>query len=97
MNRLQKKIEEIGIDNCMFIVDFQPVHTILGLISYTSDTDEYIKLPAIIVEDRYKISDGYKITLKCLIPEFGQTHFYQTDLMSIIDNGDAELYKKEEI
>ena len=97
MNRLQRKIEEIGVDNCMFIIGFQPVHTIIGLISYTSGSDEYIKLPATIVESRYKISDGYKITLKCTIPGFGKHSFYQTDLISMMKSGHVKLYKKEEL
>ena len=97
MNRLQRKIEEIGIDNCMFIIGFQPVHTVMGLISYTSGCDEYTKLPATIDESRYKVKDGYKITLKCTIPEFGSHSFYQSDLASIIEGGHANIYKKEKL
>ena len=97
MNRLQKKINEIGINNCMFIVGFQPVRTILGLVSYTSGSDEYIDLPATIVEGRYKVKDGYKITLECTIPGFGKTDFYQMDLTSMMNQGHVKLYKKEEL
>ena len=35
MNTLQKRIYKIGIENCMFIAGFQPICSILGLISYT--------------------------------------------------------------
>ena len=97
MNTLQKRIYKIGIENCMFIAGFQPVCSILGLISYTSSSDEYIDLPATIVEDRYEIKDGYKITLKCMVPGFGKKHFYQMDLISMINQNYVKLYKKEKL
>ena len=40
-----------------------------------------------IDESRYKVADGYKITLRSLDPLFAYEHFYQSDFMSLVRNG----------
>jgi hypothetical protein len=40
-----------------------------------------------IVEDRYKLSDGYKVTLKPLSQGFGWEHYYQSDFESSLRSG----------
>jgi len=87
--------ENGGVDNIMFIAPFQPLHVVPMLgIGYTSSNDEEFNLPAVIVEDRYKVEDGYKITLQCQMDGFGEHHYYQSDLKSLIDGGIVYMYKK---
>lgn len=92
---LKKEIMDAGIENCLFIVNMRPVRTVLGLVSYTSSNDDYVKVPAKITEKRYKIKDGYKIELKSIYPTFGSESFYLSDLEHIISNGYAEMYVKK--
>lgn len=40
-----------------------------------------------IVEDRYKVEDGYKVTLKPLNPNYSSYHFYQCDFASLLRSG----------
>jgi len=93
---LKDKIKEVGVENCLFIFPFRPIRTVMGLIAYTSSNDEEADLPAVINEERYKIEDGYKITLQCTVPGFGKKHLYQTDLKALIERGIATMYRKEE-
>jgi len=90
--RLQEQILKAGIENCIFLVPMRPLNTVFGLISYTSSSDYEIIVPARITEDRYKICDNYKITLKSDYERFGKEHFYLTDLESLIKSGTVEFY-----
>lgn len=40
-----------------------------------------------IDESRYKVSDGYKITLRSIDPMFTYDHYYQSDFMSLMKSG----------
>ena len=40
-----------------------------------------------IVEDRYKVDDGYKVTLKPLDPNYAYEHFYQSDFIALMEAG----------
>jgi len=39
----------------------------------------------VINESRYKVEEGYKVTLRALKPEYGQDHFYQSDFDTMCD------------
>jgi len=90
-NRLQKVIDKHGIENIMFIFPMKPIRNIL-FISYKSSEDKETIVPCKINESRYKISDGYKITLECIYPGFGKEHLYQTDLMALIEQNIAQIF-----
>lgn len=89
---LKEKIESAGIENCMFLVPMRPVRTYFGLISLTSSSDTEIIVPAKITEERYKLKDNYKITLKSVYDGFGSDHFYISDLESLIKSGTIEFF-----
>ena len=89
---LKEKIENAGIDNCMFLVPMRPVRTYFSLISLTSSSDPEIIVPAKITEERYKLKDNYKITLKSVYDGFGYDHFYISDLESLIKSGTIEFF-----
>lgn len=89
---LKEKIENAGIENCMFLVPMRPVRTYFGLISLTSSSDPEIVVPAKITEERYKLKDNYKITLKSVYDGFGSDHFYISDLEILIKSGTIEFF-----
>ena len=89
---LKEKIEKVGIENCMFLIPMRPVRTYFGLISLTSSSDPEIVVPAKITEERYKLKDNYKITLKSVYDGFGSDHFYMSDLESLIKSGTIEFF-----
>lgn len=89
-NQLQNLIAKIGIENIRFLIPMRPVKRVLS-IAYTSTNDEAQKVLAKIDETRYKIEDGYKITLVAENQEvYGNRHYYhyyQTYLLTLIKNG----------
>ena len=89
---LKEKIEKAGIENCMFLVPMRPVRTYFGLISLTSSSDPEIIVPAKITEERYKLKDNYKISLKSVYDSFGKEHYYVSDLESLISSGTIEFF-----
>jgi hypothetical protein len=68
---LIKEILEVGIDNCLFLVPMRPLNTILGF-SFTSSSDPEFVVTAKITEERYKVSENYKLTLKSTMDGFGK-------------------------
>ena len=76
----------------MFLTPMRPVRTYFGLISLTSSSDPEIVVPAKITEERYKLKDNYKITLKSVYDGFGSNHFYISDLESLIKSGTIEFF-----
>lgn len=89
---LKEKIEKAGIENCLFLVPMQPVQTIFGLISFTSSEDEEKIVPAKICENRYKVEEDYKISLRSIDPKYGVQHYYKYDLRQLIDQGSIEFF-----
>ena len=64
-----------------------------GLLSFTSG-DEYEMVRGRIVETRYKLKDGYKLTCVPDDPSFATQHFYQMDFMTNVDEGHARILPK---
>lgn len=56
----------------------------LGLFA---DASEYGWIECEIVEDRYKVDEGYKVTLKPLDSNYASQHFYQNDFISLMKSG----------
>ena len=71
----------------------RPVHTVLGLVSYTSTTDKEKWVECVVDEERYKVDDGYKITLRALDENYGIQHYYQCDFMSLMESGQHIIKK----
>lgn len=77
---IKKLVEEVGIENIIVVYKTQRLNNLLGIISYTSSNDPYIEIPHTIIEDRYEVNKGYKITLKPMIEGlFSISHLYQSD------------------
>lgn len=76
-----------GIENTRFFVPMHPLEGIRGLVTFTSSSTPEILVECRIDETRYKVKEGYKITLRAINPAFGQDHYYTCDLLSLIKSG----------
>ena len=91
---LSEQILKVGIESCLFLVPMKPVRTFMGMIAFTSSEDNDVIVPARITEERYKISDDYKITLKSDYSLYGKVNFYLSDLEMMINDGRVQFYIK---
>jgi hypothetical protein len=84
---IKENIINKGIENVRFWSLTQPLHRfpLLG-ICYTTN-DEPVWTECKIVEDRYPVADGYKITLQPLDERFSKEHYYQEDFVSSVKSG----------
>lgn len=65
-----------------FFIDALPIHKD-GMIAYTSSFDEAKVVEAKIIEDRYKVGNGYKLTLKPIDKKYATSDYYQMDFISL--------------
>lgn len=72
-----------GAKNVRFLAPIRPFEKSMGITS--SDTPKNL-LECYIDETKYKVKEGYKITLKAIDPAFGWSHYYYTDLLDLIRN-----------
>lgn len=96
MNTLfQALVATHGIAAIEITIPMRPVQVMglpgLPMIAFTSSNDEAVPVPCVIEEDRYPVHEGYKITLRSKIHGYGREHFYQCDLESLINRGEASL------
>lgn len=104
-DELLKIIEDNGIENIIFLLPMRPLRSILGVFQYTTSDDLMMIVPAKITEERYKLTDRYKISMKSIynspnsgITEkietnnFGTEHFYLSDLTSLLDQGYVRMF-----
>lgn len=54
---------------------------------YMLDDSKYYWVECEIIEDFYKVDEGYKVTLRPLNPYFTSEDFYQEDFKSLIEDG----------
>lgn len=87
-----------GVDKFLFMVPMRPLRTgPFGFITYTSSSDTETIVPCAIVQDRYPLSDNYKIELKSTLPQFGSAKFYVDDLVYMVRDGRICMYIKKAI
>lgn len=77
MKKLTEIILKAGIDNVIFMATTKPLNSIAGF-TYTSSNDPDYIVPCKISEIKHKVSDGYKITLQPIYPQFASNHYYQS-------------------
>ena len=85
---LEKLIEDNGgIENfrCFTQMGKIEIVTPFGLCMVSGDKETWTECK--IDESRYKVSDGYKITLRSIDPMFTYNHYYQSDFMSLMKSG----------
>ena len=77
--------------NSHYFALLSPLHRVtfagVPLISYTSGNDKLQWVECRVVEDRFKVDDGYKVTLEPLDDSFGRKDYYQLDFKSLMKDG----------
>lgn len=68
-----------------YFCKMRPIESIFG-ISFTSSSDELEWFECYVDEERYKVEDNYKITLRA-IDGRAYEHYYQTDFLSLMFEG----------
>lgn len=64
-----------------------------GLPFCLCDVDDTDWVECEIVEDRYRVDEGYKVTLRPIDTNFAHRDFYQDDFISLMESG--HIVKKE--
>lgn len=54
---------------------------------FFADANKHDWVECVIVEDQYKVDEGYKVTLKPLDSNHASQHFYQKDFISLMKKG----------
>lgn len=70
-----------------------PLETFLGIISFTSSDTPTKWVEYRVVEENYKVDDGYKIELRPEENGYGKETFYQEDFVSMLNRG--QIVKKK--
>jgi hypothetical protein len=86
-----KIINKAEIENVIIIAPMRPIQHILG-IGYTSSNDEPVNVPCKIIEDRYKLSENYKIQIESNIAGFGKEQYYMMDFIQLLNQGYLKLF-----
>ncbi len=78
---------QYGVDNVKFGLKMSPLRHCMGIIYTTNDVE--VDMDGVIVQDRYKIKDNYKIEIigKSEDGLIGKHAFYISDLESMIRDG----------
>lgn len=90
MRELTKTILNNGVDKVFFLAKVRPLRKML-FVSYTSSSDSEIEMLCKINTERYKVEDGYKITLEPIYESFAKEDYYVSDLEDIIERGQIKL------
>ena len=61
------------------------MHPYCGFFFADAGKDDWVECE--IVEDRYKVDEGYKVTLKPLDDNHAYQHFYQEDFIYMLERG----------
>ena len=79
---------EYNIDkNAHYFACMRPIQTCFGFISFTSSTDREKWVECEIDESRYKVDNGYKVTLRSIEEGYGRENYYQSDFKSLVKSG----------
>lgn len=76
-----------GVENfrCFALMGKITVITPFGFCLVSGNRETWTECK--IDEDRYKVEDGYKITIRSLDPSFSYEHYYQHDFMQMMEAG----------
>ena len=67
-------IEEIkleGVENIIFNIPMRQVHSFMGVIGFSTSSDEEVIVPCKINTELYDPMEGYKIEIESMISGFG--------------------------
>lgn len=88
MSYFDREKNPYGIDkNAHYFALMRPICDFIFGFGVIVDADEQNWVECKIVEDRYKVDEGYKVTLKPLDNNYASEHFYQEDFISLMKSG----------
>lgn len=70
----------------VFLIQMHPLEGNM-FFTYTSSDSPLHWVPCSVHEERYKLRENYKITLRPTIPGFPDDHLYQSDLATMVGAG----------
>lgn len=85
MSILEKNRNHINKDIHYFCM-MRPINTFMGMMSFTSSSDPMMWFECYIDEERYKVDDNYKITLRDINGR-AYEHYYQDDFLQLMYEG----------
>lgn len=91
MLNIQEIVAKYGIDNVVVKLKMLPLRDGM-LFNYTSSRDKAEPVHCKIVEDRYQVSEGYKIGIHAISAGFGGETFYQSDFSEFVWHGSILVY-----
>lgn len=86
-NWIKVNIIDKGVNNVRFFAQMERIEAILpwGMAMVSSNNTTWVECK--IDESRYKVSEGYKLTLVSLDRNYTYTHYYQSDFESLVKEG----------
>ena len=84
---LIKEIKLEGVKNIIFNIPMRQVHPFMGIIGFSTSSDEEVVVPCKINTELYDPMERYKIEIESMINGFGRKSFYVSDFVSFIRKG----------
>lgn len=86
-NWIKENIIDKGVENVRCFAQMERIEAILpwGMAMTSSNNKTWVECK--IDEKRYKVADGYKLTLVSLDPNYTYDHYYQEDFESLVKSG----------
>jgi hypothetical protein len=94
---IKEFVEKHGVENVIILNPMLPIQDTGFGFGFTSSVDEAVVVPCTIDESRYKVSEGYKITLKSMYDNFGKEDLYQLDFDSLWRKQYVEVFIRAKI
>lgn len=92
---MKENVIDKGIENVRFFAQVGKIEAIIGNFSVSS-SNKTTWVECKITEDRYKVSDGYKITLQPLdYMNYVSENYYQSDFESLINSGNILMKEND--
>jgi hypothetical protein len=92
---IEKLVAEYGAINLRFFIPMRRMHSLHGFgipMAFTSSDDPYDITECVIDEDRYKVSEGYKVTFRAIDENYGYEHWYQMDFNNHCKRNDVSVF-----
>lgn len=94
-------IKDNEYKNKLFIIEIEPKNFLFAndRIYLNPLKSDFYLVPCKIIEDRYKVAEGYKVSLKPIDEYselFGRRDFYQTDFNSLVNDGHIIIVNENE-
>ena len=88
---LKLAAEKYGVENLKFVIKLRPLRG-FSWFKYTTSRDKEQEVICEVFENRYKIEDGFKITLRSIDPRFGTKTYFIHDIEILIRNGRVKIF-----